>query len=454
MSKPSHHGFRITAAESHGQATVEGIEMLVGTFVPNGGKFSGQPVFVRAPKAGWPKAMYMYYWDDKDGLDYQGWWIGERVGDDTAVAFAPSQGDPPQTGWRDPAGQHVIDGLRVAPLAAVGAATGTRATAAAAQRCPPPHMIKACAPFLAPQAHPRPAGPPPGAIWTQQPSAGKAGVIPVRAPGAAPKPGQLNSGIVPAGSFAGGGLAALAKSSSPRGLGSREPQAGGPTMMIDIRPLGPMGFRMNMEPPCIVTEVEKNSTAERNGLLNGSEMVSINGIKLRSMAEIAIAKTHLEKRPLRLEVRVPAALPKGPAQLPKESPLKWVAQASSAPAPTPDADEARRGRERSCDRDRERDRRARKRYRRLSDEGRRSPQRSRDAEGSAVPPSTNDEAQRVHGGCKQHPSRQVAELVATLPEDEATAWKNLLVAVTDERKAGGLRPIWRRVRAEVDTIAT
>ena len=47
--------------------------------------------------------VYLYYWDDRDGSDYSGWWFGPQVGGDQVWAYNSERAmSPPTTGWRVP----------------------------------------------------------------------------------------------------------------------------------------------------------------------------------------------------------------------------------------------------------------------------------------------------------------------------------------------------------------
>ena len=50
--------------------------------------------------------MQLYYWDDRDGASFCGWWFGPKVGGDQVWAYHPSNTatTPPKTGWKAPRG--------------------------------------------------------------------------------------------------------------------------------------------------------------------------------------------------------------------------------------------------------------------------------------------------------------------------------------------------------------
>ena len=49
--------------------------------------------------------IHIYWWDAKDGADYNGWWIGPDVGGNLVYAFHPDAAakHPPRRGWKVPA---------------------------------------------------------------------------------------------------------------------------------------------------------------------------------------------------------------------------------------------------------------------------------------------------------------------------------------------------------------
>lgn len=56
----------------------------------------------------------IYYWDERDGSRYEGWWIGPFVGSNEGWCFNPSCSVvPPSTGWEVPWGEDVDATLRV-----------------------------------------------------------------------------------------------------------------------------------------------------------------------------------------------------------------------------------------------------------------------------------------------------------------------------------------------------
>eukprot|EP00966_Prymnesium_polylepis_P075088 1741687-Prymnesium_polylepis.1 len=56
---------------------------------------------------------FLYYWDERDGDHYQGWWIGSAVGSNHYMAYASGDAESPELcrGWR---GANQLLDLRVA----------------------------------------------------------------------------------------------------------------------------------------------------------------------------------------------------------------------------------------------------------------------------------------------------------------------------------------------------
>jgi hypothetical protein len=48
-------------------------------------------------------SVALYFWDDRDGNAFSGWWFSPYVGSTMVWAYAPSDGDtPPEDGWQLP----------------------------------------------------------------------------------------------------------------------------------------------------------------------------------------------------------------------------------------------------------------------------------------------------------------------------------------------------------------
>merc|ERR1719162_1347708 len=48
--------------------------------------------------------VMIYFWDERDGPNFCGWWFGPKVGGDQVWAYHPSRDvvTPPKTGWKVP----------------------------------------------------------------------------------------------------------------------------------------------------------------------------------------------------------------------------------------------------------------------------------------------------------------------------------------------------------------
>jgi hypothetical protein len=55
--------------------------------------------------------VQLYYWDDRDGASFCGWWFGPKVGGDQVWAYHPSNTatTPPKTGWKAGMGMGLWD---------------------------------------------------------------------------------------------------------------------------------------------------------------------------------------------------------------------------------------------------------------------------------------------------------------------------------------------------------
>ena len=81
------------------------------------GQNHGRPFFKKDQSLGGADVM-LYYWDERDGLSYCGWWIGPKLGSDRVWAFCPGNWamTPPRGGWKVPYNGAVDDTLVLNPL--------------------------------------------------------------------------------------------------------------------------------------------------------------------------------------------------------------------------------------------------------------------------------------------------------------------------------------------------
>eukprot|EP00403_Amphidinium_massartii_P021773 CAMPEP_0178399264 /NCGR_PEP_ID=MMETSP0689_2-20121128/15192_1 /TAXON_ID=160604 /ORGANISM="Amphidinium massartii, Strain CS-259" /LENGTH=1213 /DNA_ID=CAMNT_0020020039 /DNA_START=145 /DNA_END=3785 /DNA_ORIENTATION=- len=111
---------------SNQQATPESILVsgcqhgLVGSIV--NGSFQrishnhGRPVYKKDSQSNGLDVM-IYFWDDRDGADFCGWWFGPKVGGDQVWAYHAHQpmDAPPRTGWQVPYDGPVEKSMTVLP---------------------------------------------------------------------------------------------------------------------------------------------------------------------------------------------------------------------------------------------------------------------------------------------------------------------------------------------------
>lgn len=73
-----------------------------GSFTLNG-ENHGKPSYKKDTQADGLDVM-LYFWDDRDGANFCGWWFGPKIGGDQVWAYHPSRTarTPPRTGWKVP----------------------------------------------------------------------------------------------------------------------------------------------------------------------------------------------------------------------------------------------------------------------------------------------------------------------------------------------------------------
>merc|ERR1719271_1006794 len=82
-------------------------EMVRGTYLAHGSNH-GKPVYKR-------EGVLIYFWDDRDGETYNGWWFGPKVGGDQVWAYNANKASPmaPQSGWQVPWDGQVDSSLKL-----------------------------------------------------------------------------------------------------------------------------------------------------------------------------------------------------------------------------------------------------------------------------------------------------------------------------------------------------
>ena len=81
-----------------------GIRTLVGDY-SEGGTNHGRKYFQKVQKIPGHEGIqvFLYYWDNRDGQDFSGWWFGDQLGGSQVWARASSHGPlPPRVGWKSP----------------------------------------------------------------------------------------------------------------------------------------------------------------------------------------------------------------------------------------------------------------------------------------------------------------------------------------------------------------
>lgn len=67
------------------------------------GSNHNKPAYKKEQKVSGLDVM-LYYWDDRDGVAFCGWWFGPKIGGDQVWAYQPTRttATPPQSGWKVP----------------------------------------------------------------------------------------------------------------------------------------------------------------------------------------------------------------------------------------------------------------------------------------------------------------------------------------------------------------
>ncbi|CAE7721649.1 unnamed protein product, partial [Symbiodinium microadriaticum] len=102
---------------THG--TVGGI--VRGNFTANG-QNHGKPTYKKDHQVNGLDVM-LYYWDERDGPNFCGWWFGPKVGGDQVWAYHPSRQSltPPTKGWKVPYDGPVDDSFSICPTSLANA---------------------------------------------------------------------------------------------------------------------------------------------------------------------------------------------------------------------------------------------------------------------------------------------------------------------------------------------
>lgn len=99
----------VFASKAEAEAQKE-IKTLLGEYTSNVLFNHGKRTFLKEDADG--SSLWLYFWDNRDGPDFSGWWIGDKVGGATVYARAKEFGAaPPVKGWRVPHDANVDDDL-------------------------------------------------------------------------------------------------------------------------------------------------------------------------------------------------------------------------------------------------------------------------------------------------------------------------------------------------------
>jgi len=115
-------------------STVSGI--IKGTFVPDGSNH-GKSIYRKEGPSN--TTVLIYFWDDRDGPSFSGWWFGPKVGGDQVWAYNEYKASPvpPQAGWKVPWDGPVDESLRLSP-----APGGGHGSSRSDGRIPPPQSLR------------------------------------------------------------------------------------------------------------------------------------------------------------------------------------------------------------------------------------------------------------------------------------------------------------------------
>eukprot|EP00928_Gymnodinium_smaydae_P037893 TRINITY_DN2624_c0_g1_i1.p1 TRINITY_DN2624_c0_g1~~TRINITY_DN2624_c0_g1_i1.p1 ORF type:complete len:963 (-),score=198.57 TRINITY_DN2624_c0_g1_i1:165-2999(-) len=92
-------------------------KLISGNYKPHGSNHD-QPIYKKETAD--DVSVLIYYWDQRDGPTFSGWWFGPKVGGDQVWAYNPEKGSggPPSAGWRVPWDGQVDHSLKLGAGAA------------------------------------------------------------------------------------------------------------------------------------------------------------------------------------------------------------------------------------------------------------------------------------------------------------------------------------------------
>merc|ERR1712232_1281305 len=118
--KPNTTGPLVLVVSSQSDHDEIGIETLVGDYTEMGTNH-GKKYFKRDNMEDSidDGTVSLYYWDNRTGADFAGWWFGDKVGGAQVWSRCEkSEPLPPKTGWRIPWDGPVQAGLVIEPKTA------------------------------------------------------------------------------------------------------------------------------------------------------------------------------------------------------------------------------------------------------------------------------------------------------------------------------------------------
>ena len=100
--------------------------IIQGSYVMQGSNH-GKPFYKKKGPQG-SVSVFIYFWDDRDGASFSGWWFGPKVGGDQVWAYNGSKSSamPPLSGWKVPWDGPEDQSLRITPS---GGGSGSRSGA-------------------------------------------------------------------------------------------------------------------------------------------------------------------------------------------------------------------------------------------------------------------------------------------------------------------------------------
>lgn len=97
-ANPVSLSYSVTVTAGYSDRHEPVMKILMGEYIAVG-EHHGRTVFQRANK----RAVFLYFWDNRDGAYMSGWWFGRSLESTELYAFAPTSSTiPPRDGWTIP----------------------------------------------------------------------------------------------------------------------------------------------------------------------------------------------------------------------------------------------------------------------------------------------------------------------------------------------------------------